>query len=502
MNNSVLDWLDYAAEKYPEKTAFDDLNRTFSFSEVQTIAKRIASHIILRTEPKQVVAILAGRSAFTPILYLAVVYAGCCYEPIDTNQPLERIQNIIQISQPAMIITDHECYELASALCFHRAVLCADEFINIEINTQALSKIRNNATVDDALYIICTSGSTGIPKCVITSHLSLMNYIEAYLEVLDINNNDIIGNQSPLSYIAAIRDIYIPLRTGASTVIIPKKYFALPKQLFGLLNEKRITAIGWSVSALTMPTNLGVFKYIKPLYLRKVSFSGSVMPCRCLRIWQEALPETLFVNQYGPTETTASCSFYVVNNKVSDEEVLPIGTPYKNYRMFLLSEDNKSVPQGEIGEICVGGVGVTLGYYKDQKRTAVAFVQNPLSPFIRDIIYKTGDLGRIREDGLFEFHGRKDRQVKHLGHRVELDEIEVAVKTIEGIEDCCATYQQEKELLYLFYVGKCNSAYISAKLREKLPGYMIPKKYVQLEEMPRLSNGKTNMQIIIKEYYK
>ena len=312
-----------------------------------------------------------------------------------------------------------------------------------------------------------------------------------------IPREDVLGNQSPLDYIAAVRDIYLPLRFGATTAIIPKELFMSPERLFEYMNDKGVTAVGWSVSALTVPAALGAFECSVPQHLRKVCFSGSVMPCSCLRQWQLALPEARFVNQYGPTEATASCTYYVVPGLVEDTDVLPIGKPYPHYEVFLLSERNEAVPDGEIGEICVKGPILALGYYNSREKTAESFLQNPLNHAYDERIYKTGDLGHFAPDGNLMFHGRKDRQVKHLGHRVELGEIDLAAAKVPGVEDCCALYDQAHEQIWLFYTGEgVTKRDIAVALRADLPGFMVPRKIEQLEAMPRLDNGKTNMRAL------
>ena len=324
-----------------------------------------------------------------------------------------------------------------------------------------------------------------------------MCYIEDYAGVMGIARADVLGNQSPLDYIAAVRDIYLPLRFGATTAIIPRELFMSPERLFEYMNDKGVTAVGWSVSALTVPAALGAFECSVPQRLRKVCFSGSVMPCSCLRQWQLALPEARFVNQYGPTEATASCTYYVVPGLVEDTDVLPIGRPYPHYEVLLLSERNEAVPDGEIGEICVKGPILALGYYNSREKTAESFLQNPLNHAYDERIYKTGDLGHFAPDGNLMFHGRKDRQVKHLGHRVELGEIDLAAAKVAGVEDACALYDQAHEQIWLFYTGEgVTKRDIAVALRADLPGFMVPRKIEQLAAMPRLDNGKTNMRAL------
>lgn len=497
MVKNVLEWLENTSSRLPDKVAFEDVDNKITFKEIENRAKAIGSALVKKVEPRKPIIVISGRNVFTPTIFLGIVYAGCFYAPLDTGAPIVRLNKIIENTKPALIIADSENLEFAKSLEYDGEILVSEDLINTEIDQDSLDKVREQSKETDPLYIIFTSGSSGVPKGVQTSHVSLITYINAYSKVMGIDESDRFGNQSPLDYIAAIRDIYLPLKFGASTVIIPKKYFSIPKDLFDILNEKEVTAIGWSVSALTLPTKLGAFEHTKPHSLKKICFSGSVMPCSCLRVWQEELPETLFVNQYGPTEATASCTYYVVEEKVKDDDVLPIGVAYDGYEIFLLNDDNTETAKGEIGEICVRGKAVTMGYYNDPERTAQVYIQNPLSDE-EEIIYKTGDLGHIREDGQLMFHGRKDRQIKHLGHRVELGEIEEAAKVIETVEECAALYKKEKELIYLFYSGDATTKEIATQLRSTLPGFMVPRKFEKLDKLPHLPNGKIDMQSLKK----
>ena len=177
--------------------------------------------------------------------------------------------------------------------------------------------------------------------------------------------------------------------------------------------------------------------------------------------------------------------------------MLPIGKPYPHYEVFLLSERNEAVPDGEIGEICVKGPILALGYYNSREKTAESFLQNPLNRAYDERIYKTGDLGHFAPDGNLMFHGRKDRQVKHLGHRVELGEIDLAAAKVSGVEEACALYDQEHEQIWLFYTGAdVTKRDIAVALRADLPGFMVPRRIEQLEAMPRLDNGKTDMRAL------
>lgn len=504
MTKNVLEWLEETALRYEEKPAFLDTKDEITFGQVMEQAKSIGSALLEKLkEDKAPVAVVAGRNVWTPAAFLGVVYSGRAYAPIDAKLPKQRIFKILKTLQPAAILVDRENQEAIEKLLaegrtqdpeFTQApLLVIEELKEHVIHYTKLACIRRRMVMTDPLYIIFTSGSTGNPKGVMTSHQSLICYILAYSKVMGIDETDRLGNQSPLDYIAAIRDIYLPLKYGCSTVILPKEYFMEPDNLFGCMNEYGVTAVGWSVSAFTVPLSLGAFEDCELTTLRKICFSGSVMPCKCLKVWQEHLPEAKFVNQYGPTEATASCTYYEVDHTVSEEEVLPIGVPYENYKVFLMNEDETETAVGEEGEICVSGPVLALGYYNDPERTAASFIQNPLNPHYQEKIYRTGDIGVLREDGILEFHGRKDRQIKHMGHRVELDEVEYAANQIDGVAESCCIYRKDKEVLYLFYTGEAQKRDVVLELRTVLPGFMVPRKVKPIGSMPKLPNGKIDM---------
>lgn len=489
--NTVLDWLELRDSDQP---VYKDEEHSVSFHEVREKAQAVGSSL-KQVKGTQPIAVLSGRHVYTIIAYLGVVYSGHAYAPVDGSLPEERIQIILEELQPSCIVADASYYALAEKLG-HCNVYSLEECMKEPMDSIYLSCVRRNLSKSDPLYVIFTSGSSGKPKGVITSHLSLMTYIESYVKVMHIDETDVLGNQSPLDYIAAIRDIYIPLLTGCSTFILKKEYFMEPDRLFEVMNRQKITSVGWSVSAFTILSSLGAFEDSKLTSLKKICFSGSVMPVKCLRKWQQNLPDALFVNQYGPTEATASCTYYVVDRTVEEDEVLPIGVPYENYHVFLVKEDLSYQEPGKVGEICVSGPILALGYYNDPERTSASFVLNPNCTGYPERMYRTGDYGLLREDGLLMYHGRMDRQVKHMGHRVELDEIEVAAEKVPGVNACMAMYNQEKEVLYLFYEGNCTRRDLILGLRKVLPGFMVPRKVLQLESLPRLANGKLDSQAL------
>lgn len=501
MNRTILNWIDSTVPCYFNKALFTDAKGRVTFGEFDAATRAIGTFLARNIPAGSPVVVMSGRHTGTPAVFVGAVRAGCFYAPIDATMPVSRLNQILNVIQSDMLLVDAEFAQLAEKLSFDGRIVVIEDILNTPVDQTLLKDRASQLLPTSPLYVIFTSGSTGVPKGVITSHESLMNYIDGFCEVMDMQDTDILGNQSPLDYIAAIRDIYIPLKTGASTIIIPKNEFSMPSQLFDTLNRHKVTTLCWSVAGVELPVKLGGFAEGKPEYLKKLCFSGSAMPCKYLKVWQENLPDVLYVNQYGPTEATASCTYYVVREKVEDSTVLPIGKPFANYGILLLNEDNAETAPGQIGEICVKGPVLALGYYRDPERTADAFIQNPLNPNYRELIYKTGDLGCWREDGNLEFHGRKDRQIKHMGHRIELGEIEKTAGEISGVTESCALYHKEKELLYLFYTGDVASKEIVLHFRAVLPAFMVPRKLIQLDAFPRLPNGKLDMNLL-KNYFK
>ncbi len=501
METSVLCRLNSAVEKYGDKVAYKDTENSLTFRQFNELTRSIGTYLARLVPAGSPVVVMSGRHIFTPACFLGAVRAGCFYAPMDGDMPVTRLNQILGVIKADFMLVDKAHLDIAQGLDFRGTIIVMEDIIDYPASDELLGQREKSLVCTSPLYVIFTSGSTGVPKGVITSHQSLMTYIDSVSKVLDINDTDVLGNQSPLDYIAAIRDIYFPISRGASTFVIPKNEFAVPTALFETLNREKITALCWSVAGVELPAKLGAFDVLKPEYLKKLCFSGSVMPCKYLKIWQENLPDVLYVNQYGPTEATASCTYYVVKEKVDDDTVLPIGTPYDNYKVTLLTEDNKPVATGETGEICVSGPILALGYYGNAAYTEKAFIQNPLNSNYRELIYRTGDLGSFDEDGILHFHGRMDRQIKHLGHRIELGEIEESARKVEGVTDCCSLYNKPKEHLYLFYTGDATSKDIVLYFRKNMPAFMVPRKLVNLDKLPTLPNGKIDMQTL-KTYFK
>ena len=249
-----------------------------------------------------------------------------------------------------------------------------------------------------------------------------------------------------------------------------------PVKLLEYIIEKNINTICWVASALSIVAGLGGLSILKPTCLTMIAFGGEVMPIKHFNEWKNALPNTRFVQLYGVTECTGMSAYHEANRLYEPHEKIPIGRAFDNTDIFL-DENN---------EICIRGSGLCLGYYKDPERTSRAFIQNPNSDFY-DLIYKTGDIGYINDNGELEFVSRKDFQIKHMGYRIELTEIETVAMKLSGIRQTAAVYFNEK--IYLYYSGEPIEP-ILRHIKKNLPRYAIPQKIIKLDNLPQTTGGK------------
>lgn len=490
MQNHVLDYLNETVGKTPDKTAFSDGTESMTFLEVYEQSRAIGSWLSGQGIYREPVIVFMNKHPKAVTAFLGVITGGCFYVPVDLEMPDMRLELILQNTGAKIMICDDNTAPAAERLRFSGMVVNYDEVCQTAIQEEELKKIHDNALDTDLIYIVFTSGSTGMPKGVTGCHRSVIDYIEQLSEVLGFGEDTVFGNQAPLYFDACMKEIYPALKFGATAYLIPKELFMFPLKLVEFLNEHQINTLCWVVSALTMISAFGTFESVVPKYLRTIAFAGEVFPIKQFNRWKSVLPQVDFVNLYGPTEGTGVCCYYRVNREFSADEVMPAGRPFKNTEIILLNERNERAARGECGEICIRGTCLSHGYFNDPERTKEAFVQNPLNRMYPEIIYRTGDIGRYNEEGELVFVSRKDYQIKHMGHRIELGEIEVYVNMMDEVEMAVCIYDKEKRKIILYYVGKLAEKDMAAAIKGKLPRYMVPNNIRRLEKMPFTPNGK------------
>lgn len=488
---NVLAYLEHSAQLFPNKTAFADIDEAVTYSELVSRAKSIGTALLKAGKGGEGVPVFLAKSVRAVSVFMGAVYAGCFYSMMDVKQPAARLGKILETLDSGFLVTDRAHLQEAKELAAFAKpdILLYEDLLQTPVDEALLTKARERAIDTDPLYVNFTSGSTGVPKGVAVCHRSVIDFIDCFTELFGIDDTDVMGGQAPFDFDVSVKDIYSTLRMGATMQIIPPAYFSIPTQLLDFLIDRGVTTLIWAVSAVTLISRLHGFTYRVPDRIKRVIFSGEVMPIKQLNIWREALPDTTFINVYGPTEITCNCTWYAVDRPYDVDEALPMGKPFPNERVFLLDESDHLVTNSGIeGEICVAGTALALGYYRNPEATAAAFVQNPLQNRYPELIYRTGDLAVYMEDGNLLFTGRKDHQIKHMGHRIELGEIEQAMNAVPEIECCCVLFRKEK--IVAFYTGDLDKKTLAGRLKERIPDYMVPNVFRQMEQLPMNKNGK------------
>lgn len=490
MKTNILQYLEETAKKYPEKIAFTDTTEKISFKQLETNAKTIGSFLLDKTIPKKPVVIYMKKGANNLNAFLGAVYAGCFYVPVDSAMPKERVSLILSTLKPSVVIYDDSTEKNIEELNLQCPCFNYKDTVEAYIDPLLLDKIRNTHKNTDLLYVLFTSGSTGTPKGVTISHQSVIDFIEWICDKYSLNAKTTLCNQAPFYFDASVPDLYIPLKTGATVFIPPKMYYTFPKKILAYVVENKVDTLIWVPSALCNVVNCKALDLCIPSEVKLVIFCGEVMPCKHLNVWRKALPHTKFVNMYGPTEATYACTYYEINKDFNDDDKLPLGRACENSEIILLDEHDALATDGEQGEICILGQCLSNGYYANKKKTDEAFVQNPLNLCWNEIMYRTGDLAYKDKNGDLIFAGRKDFQIKRLGHRIELGEIENAFLSVDGIDCACCLYNEENSNIVGVYVGKIEEELLREEISKKLPNYMMPNRIEKLSIMPMNLNGK------------
>lgn len=345
---NVLDYLENAGARYPHKILFADPCHEISYEACIRVAKSIGTRIAGKGVTCNPVAVLIDRDIESLEIFLGCVYSDNFYVPVGKTLPPGRIDKILEAVSPVCLICREKDRQLAEQLNFRGELLIYEDIIKTVIEEELLQEIRRQHIDTNPLYAIYTSGSTGKPKGVLVCHRSVIDLAEQFADCFSFTENEVFGNQAPFDFDVSVKDIYSTLRNGATLCVVPSKMISFPKLLMPYLNEKKVTTVIWAVSALAIVASFKGMEREKPRYLKKVMFSGEVMPVKVLNYWREKLPKVMYVNLYGPTEITCNCSYYIVDRKFSSGETLPIGEAFPNTEVFLLNEENQVPKEGEI----------------------------------------------------------------------------------------------------------------------------------------------------------
>lgn len=497
MKINLIELFEETVKRYPQKVAVIDKDREITFSALHQQSLRLASRLIsMGIAQNKPVGVFLDKSIESVYANLGILYAGDFYMNLDIKTPAERIRNIIQLVEPAAIIsTTRQIKPIEGIIPSTTQVILLDE-ADETADVDATAILRRLSTIidTDPSCIINTSGSTGTPKGVVLNHKSFFDFIEWAIDTFHFGDDLVMGSLSPIVFDIYSFELCMLMAKASTLVVLPAHLAAFPAKILEVLEQHKVNFLFWVPTIMVNIANMDLLSAFKLESLKTVWFAGEVFPTKQYNYWHHHLPQTTFANLYGPIEITLDCTYYIINKEIPDEEPLPIGYPCRNTDILVLDDEDRLVKEANVeGELCVRGTSLAMGYYNNPEKTAAAFVQNPLNKAYPEVIYRTGDIVCYNEEGLIMFKGRKDNIVKHQGYRTDLGEIEhVIINTLKLVKNGCIVYNQAEKQITLFYEAEEEVPVTEFRLSigKVLPKYMIPTAYHRLEQLQRNANGK------------
>lgn len=500
MERNVLEILECQGIQYANKIALEDKDGCLTYEEFRNSARRVASGM-MGIGKRMPVIVLADRTMSSVVMFWSVVYSGNFYVPVDAAVPHERLRLLIASIRPAAILAEEKYIQKTDWEQIDIPVFAYGQLLEEEEKTEELEQTIEELMDVDPLYMVFTSGSTGVPKGVVKTHRSVLTFLKSFVDLFQFENHDVFGNQTEFDFDVSAKNIYTSIYVGGTLCLIPKICFILPVKLTEFLNQHRVTVLIWAASAVKYAINARCFQKEIPRYVKKVLFSGEALPAKILNSWKSCLPEAMYVNLYAPSEVTGNCLYHVIE-ELADDERIPLGRVFPNMEVMVLNENKEPIRENEIGEIYVRGAFLSSGYYENCEKTNQVYIQNPLHHKYLDLVYKTGDLAEKKNDKLY-FVSRMDDQIKHMGHRIELGEIESLAMMVENVDSCSALFDETKEKIILVVGGSgIQGTTVLKVLRERLPKYMVPHQVLVKSDLPQNSHGKVDKEQIKTLYRK
>ncbi len=486
-------------KRNPEQTAlFYDKDTKVSYSELNRLSNQIANWLIEKGIVKQeVIGIFNTKKKQSFALMLAALKLGIVYVNLDITSPTERLIKITNRCQQRFLFFDDPLGgEKALKLNNSAIDLSSQEFLNEITHKEELELTESkNICSDNPAYIMFTSGSTGFPKGSVMTHQNLLSFIGWASQTYDITPKDVFSNANPMYFDNSVFDFYASIFNGATMAPFDAETTRHPGELVKKVDEVNAT-IWFSVPSLlvflltmkALTTN--VFRHIRVIIFGGEGFQKPKLK----QLFDIFSYRVRIVNVYGPTECTCICSSYDIGRNDFDDMIslAPLGYLAPNFDYIIVDSNGNST---EEGELLLAGPQVSLGYYNDQERTYASFIQHPDIKNYPNTVYKTGDIVRLDENKMLHILGRLDNQIKHMGYRIELEEIEAGFATLKYVDEVGVIYEKfENGLGQIKAFVKLNAQIeidtIQQEIRKILAPYMVPKIIRLLENMPKNQNGK------------
>ena len=482
---------------------------TVTYSELFTLSCRVA-HLLKskKVQKGSVVAIFNNKSTEGFASMLACLILGAPYVNIDTTSPAIRQHKMIQLCKPTLILSD-KSEALSEVLDDECPTLIDYTSLSFqeELQTQANEwpQENNAVTGEDLAYLMFTSGSTGFPKAAMMSHANVLNFIQWSMSTFQTSPSDIFSNLNPMHFDNSVFDFYASVFTGASMIPVAPEQLKNPKACIDHLEDLQCSHWFSVPSLLVYSLRLRAMTSNSLPSLKNIIFGGEGFPKKYLRELFHLIGHRCeLINVYGPTECTCICSSYPVSESDLDSDaLLPLGRLAPNFSFEILTDHNLRAKTGERGELCLSGPNVGKGYAFAPEQTAAKFIANPFNIISHEVMYRSGDLVSCdNKSGLLHFHGRIDNQIKRMGYRIELEEIEIAAAALPCVHSCAATFRQSADGLgkiELYVVSNISDEIkLTDDLRLTLPPYMIPDNITFIDSIPLNSNGKIDRNTLVE----
>jgi amino acid adenylation domain-containing protein len=500
-----------AARARPDAVAVVGEDQTLTYGDLERFSNRLAT--VLRShgcERGDRVALLMPNSARAVASLIGILKAGCAYVPLDPAGGPSRLAAMLRQCEPKVILAgacDPEMVDDLDAPGTVSGWVSPDEapkraafrLDDIEAAPAELPPVATSPR--DLAYILFTSGTTGAPKGVPITHRSARAFTDWAVTYFELGSEDRISGHTALTFDLSVFDIFATLSAGAELHQVPKSVRLLPHEVGRFIQDRQLTL--W----FSVPTHLAYVSRFDGLEgrdlgsLRHVVWCGDVLPTPSMLYWKHRLPGVALTNLYGPTETTVASSYYRIPEAFDDPTApIPIGRACAGEELLVLDDELRPTTPGEVGDIYIGGIGLSPGYWRDPERTASVFIPDPRSDIGSARIYRTGDRGRVGADGVMHFLGRGDFQIKTAGYRVEPAEVENALLTLREVSVCAVVAVTVDDFsgsaVGCVYVPSENTdprvGEMKKRLADLLPTYMIPSRWLAVDELPLDSRGKVD----------
>ncbi|MFC1584216.1 amino acid adenylation domain-containing protein [Fibrobacterota bacterium] len=501
------------AAKYPGNTALKfSSSDCISYEEINKLSNRLARFLLDKKISRgDVVCISGSKKASTFAGMLACLKTGAVYAILDPDSPAERLRKIMAACGPKVLLCGPQMEQkLRKALGGLEIITNEQRELKGKISgyEETIPEQAHAVTGSDPAYIMFTSGSTGFPKGAVMSHANVLNLIDWSHDTYGITPDDVLTNVNPVYFDNSVFDFYSALFSGAALASFTKDTVTDAKTLVDMIDELKCTQWFSVPTLLIFLQTMKVLNSENLLHIKRIIFGGEGYPkAKLKKLFDLYSGRIDFFNVYGPTECTCICSSY----KLSSEDFKdlsgfpPLGEMIKNFSYLILDTKNRKVKDNETGELCLLGPNVGMGYYNDPERTGSAFVQNPYNQSHAEVMYKTGDMVRYNpKDGKVYIGGRKDNQIKHMGYRIELEEIETALSCLDYISQSAVLHGSSRGLSRIISVvsakKEINEETIRGDLKRIIPEYMVPSEFHIIDELPRNPNGKVDRKRLADEY--